>query len=79
MRWPPGCTGTGSMSLAELHFKHKMISYDDVTGSGKNKITFDRVPLDKATDYAAEDADFTLAPLASAQAADRAAACDARL
>ena len=55
-----GLHGHGLDELAELHFRHKMIAYGDVTGSGKNKITFDRVPLDKATDYAAEDADFTL-------------------
>lgn len=55
-----GAHGHGLDALAELHFRHKMIAFDDVTGSGKNKITFDRVPLDKATDYAAEDADFTL-------------------
>lgn len=55
-----GLHGHGLDELAELHFKHKMIAYADVTGSGKNKITFDRVPLDKATDYAAEDADFSL-------------------
>ncbi len=55
-----GVHGHGLDELAELHFKHKMISYGDVTGSGKNKITFDRVPLDKATGYAAEDADFAL-------------------
>ena len=55
-----GLHGHGLDELAELHFKHKMISYDDVTGSGKTRITFDRVPLDKATDYAAEDADYAL-------------------
>ena len=55
-----GAHGHGLDDLALLHFGHKMIAYGDVTGSGKNKITFDRVPLDKATDYAAEDADFTL-------------------
>ncbi len=55
-----GLHGHGLDGLAELHFKHKMISYDDVTGTGRNKITFDRVPLDKASDYAAEDADYTL-------------------
>jgi len=55
-----GLHGHGLDELAELHFKHKMISYSDVTGSGKNKISFDRVELEKATNYAAEDADFTL-------------------
>ncbi len=55
-----GKHGHGLDDLALMHFQHKMISYDDVTGTGKNKITFDRVALDKATDYAAEDADYTL-------------------
>ncbi|MDE2030591.1 MAG: DNA polymerase I, partial [Alphaproteobacteria bacterium] len=55
-----GSHGHGLDELAMLHFKHKMIAYADVTGTGKNKITFDRVALDKAVDYAAEDADFTL-------------------
>ena len=55
-----GLHAHGLDALAEIHFKHKMISYNDVTGSGKSRVTFDRVPLDKATDYAAEDADFAL-------------------
>ncbi|HEU0118683.1 MAG TPA: DNA polymerase I [Alphaproteobacteria bacterium] len=55
-----GAHGHGLDELSQLHFQHKMIAYGDVTGSGKNKITFDRVPLDKATDYAAEDADYAL-------------------
>jgi len=55
-----GKHGHGMDELTELHFQHKMIAYDDVTGTGKNKITFDRVPLDKACEYAAEDADYAL-------------------
>jgi DNA polymerase I len=55
-----GLHGHGLDELAALHLKRKMISYSDVTGTGKNKITFDRVALDKATEYAAEDADYTL-------------------
>jgi DNA polymerase-1 len=55
-----GQHGHGLDELAELHFKHKMVSFSDVAGSGKNRITFDRVPLDQATNYAAEDADYTL-------------------
>jgi DNA polymerase I len=39
---------------------HKTISYEDVTGKGKNAISFDQVPLDKAFLYACEDADLTL-------------------
>ncbi len=55
-----GLHGHSLDELALLHFRHKMISYDDVTGTGKSRITFDRVPLDKAVAYAAEDADFAL-------------------
>jgi len=54
-----GSHGHGMDELAELHLSHKTIKYSDVCGSGKNAITFDRVPLDKALDYAAEDADVT--------------------
>ncbi|MDY0029606.1 MAG: DNA polymerase I [Pseudobdellovibrionaceae bacterium] len=39
---------------------HKMISYDEVTGKGKSRISFAEVPLEQACGYAAEDADFTL-------------------
>ncbi|MEL3891738.1 DNA polymerase I [Ferrovibrio sp. MS7] len=46
--------------LAERHLGHTTIKFDDVTGTGKARITFDRVPLDKALAYAAEDADITL-------------------
>ncbi len=39
---------------------HTMTTYQDVCGKGKTQITFDRVPLDVARDYACEDADMTL-------------------
>ncbi|MBC7953218.1 MAG: DNA polymerase I [Rhodospirillaceae bacterium] len=52
--------GHGLDELAALHCGHTNIKFSDVCGSGKAQITFDRVPLDKALDYAAEDADFTL-------------------
>ena len=55
-----GRHGHGMDELAELHLGHKTIKFSEVTGSGKNQITFDRVPLDKALAYAAEDADITL-------------------
>lgn len=51
--------GHGLDELAMLMCGHKMISYDEVTGTGKARISFAEVPLDKACDYAAEDADFT--------------------
>lgn len=52
--------GHGMDELAKTFLNHDTIAYKDVTGSGKNQITFDLVPLDKARDYAAEDADITL-------------------
>ena len=55
-----GQHGHGMDELAELFLAHKTIKYEDVAGKGKDAITFDRVPLDKALDYAAEDADVTL-------------------
>ncbi|MBX3453425.1 DNA polymerase I [Ferrovibrio sp.] len=55
-----GKHGHGMDELAERHLGHSTIKYDDVTGTGKARITFDRVPLDKALNYAAEDADITL-------------------
>ncbi len=45
--------------LAMHHLGHTTIAFKDVAGSGKNRITFDLVPLDRARDYAAEDADVT--------------------
>ncbi len=52
--------GHGMDELAELHFDHQTIHFEDLCGKGKKQITFDRVPIDKASDYAAEDADITL-------------------
>ncbi len=46
--------------LAKIHLNYSTIHYTDVCGSGKNQIPFDNVSLDKALDYAAEDADITL-------------------
>lgn len=46
--------------LAKLLLNYETIPFTDVCGTGKNKITFDRVPLDKACTYASEDADITL-------------------
>ncbi len=55
-----GLHGHGLDELAERHFGHNTIKYKDVAGSGKGHIGFAAVPLDKARDYAAEDADITL-------------------
>ncbi|MEX2199988.1 MAG: DNA polymerase I [Dongiaceae bacterium] len=54
-----GSHGHGMDELAELHLGHKTISFNDVAGSGKAQVSFDRVPLDRACDYAAEDAAVT--------------------
>lgn len=55
-----GLHGHGMEELSETFLGHKGIAYADVCGTGKKQITFDMVPLDKATAYAAEDADITL-------------------
>jgi DNA polymerase-1 len=47
-------------TLAQLFLGHTTIPFKEVAGSGKSQITFDYVPLDRACDYAAEDADITL-------------------
>jgi len=52
--------GHGMDELAEIHLGHATIKFADVAGSGKAQTTFDHVPLKKALDYAAEDADITL-------------------
>ena len=55
-----GKGGHGMDELARRHLGHTPISFSDVAGTGRAKVTFDRVPLDRATAYAAEDADVTL-------------------
>ena len=55
--------GTGSHGmdpLSERWLGHTPIAYKDVAGSGKSAVTFDMVDIDRATAYAAEDADVTL-------------------
>ncbi len=47
-------------ALVTRHLGLKVISYDEVTGKGASRIGFDQVAVDRATDYAAEDADVTL-------------------
>jgi DNA polymerase-1 len=54
-----GLHGHGMDELAKLHLGMTPVPYKEVAGTGKNQITFDRVSLDKARDYAAEDADVT--------------------
>ena len=55
----PGTRGHGLDRIAMNLFGHKMVSYEEVTGKGKDQIGFQEVPLDLASDYAAEDADLT--------------------
>lgn len=55
-----GVHGHGMDELSTLHLGHTPISFSEVVGSGKARITFDQVPVDKAVAYAAEDADVTL-------------------
>lgn len=52
--------GHGMDELAEKFLDYKTIHYEDVCGTGKDKVAFDRAPLEKACEYAAEDADVTL-------------------
>ena len=54
-----GLHGHGMDDLAKRFLDHETIKYADVTGTGKARVTFDQVALDKALDYAAEDADIT--------------------
>jgi DNA polymerase-1 len=46
--------------LAEKWLGHKTIPIEQLTGTGKSEVPFDRVPIEKAAEYAAEDADVTL-------------------
>ena len=49
----------GMDELAKVHFNRDTIKFKDVVGSGKSQITFDYVEIEKATEYAAEDAEIT--------------------
>ena len=46
-------------TLSEIHLNHKTIKFKDLVGTGKKEINFSNVDIDKAKDYAAEDADIT--------------------
>ena len=52
--------GHGMDGLSEKWLGHTPIAYKDVAGSGKANVSFDLVDIQRATDYAAEDADVTL-------------------
>jgi DNA polymerase-1 len=51
--------GHGMDELATRHLGHTTLTFKDICGSGKKAIPFGEVPLDRATRYAAEDADVT--------------------
>ena len=52
-----GRSGHGLDELAKTHFNHECIPFKQLCGTGAKQITFDKVPLPQATEYAAEDAD----------------------
>lgn len=54
-----GKHGHGMDELSVRYLDHKPIAFKEVAGTGKAQVTFDQVPLDRARDYAAEDADIT--------------------
>jgi DNA polymerase I len=54
-----GRSSHGTDPLAQRYFDHAKIDFNEVTGSGKSRIGFDCVQIDKAADYAAENADMT--------------------
>ncbi len=55
-----GLAGFGMDELSKRHLGHTPIAFNDVAGKGKAQTTFDCVAVDKATEYASEDADVTL-------------------
>jgi DNA polymerase-1 len=55
-----GRNSHGLEALAESWLGHAVISHGELTGSGKGKLTFDQVAIDRATTYSAEDADVIL-------------------
>ena len=54
-----GKHGHGMDELSVRYLDHRPIAFKEVAGTGKAQVTFDQVPLDRARDYAAEDADIT--------------------
>ena len=56
----PGARGHGLDTLALRHLDYKKIPTKDLIGSGRAQITMAEVDLEKITEYACEDADYTL-------------------
>jgi DNA polymerase I len=55
-----GRNAHGLEALAERWLAHAVVNYGEMTGSGKNKLSFDQVAIDKAAEYSAESADVIL-------------------
>jgi DNA polymerase-1 len=55
-----GRAGTGVSELAQHWLGHAPIAFADVAGSGKSRVRFDQIAIDKATAYSSEDADLAL-------------------
>ena len=55
-----GLHNHGMDALSERYLDHSPISIKTLIGSGKSAITFDKVKIEDAVTYAAEDADITL-------------------
>jgi DNA polymerase I len=55
-----GRNAHGLEALAERWLGHAVLTHGELTGSGKNKLAFDQVAIDRATAYSAEDADVIL-------------------
>ncbi len=49
----------GMDSLSQVHLDIEPIPFKEIAGTGKKQLTFDKIAIDKATEYAAEDADIT--------------------
>jgi DNA polymerase-1 len=55
-----GRSSHGMDAMSERILGHRTVHFGDVAGTGKAQVTFDQVSIEKATEYAAEDADVTL-------------------
>ena len=54
-------TGRHNMDdLAKRYLGHETIAFESLAGKGKSQLTFNQIPLEQATEYAAEDADVTM-------------------
>ena len=54
-------TGRHNMDdLAKRYLGHQTISFEEIAGKGKNQLTFNKIPLEQAAEYAAEDSDVTM-------------------